>query len=428
MTAALAITLREGMEAALVLGIILAYLRRTGRTYLNKYVYWGLGFAVLVSILAGIVIQIIGLDPKNEYVEGTLLSIGGIFVASMVIWMWKTAKNIRTHMETRMENIVTEEKTSRQTAIGLLAFTFFMVAREGVETVLFLAAATVGQEASVLNLLGGMLGIALAALFAVLFIRGSLKINMSRFFTVTSIVLLILAARLLVGGIHEFAEKGAIPLTPGIMKVVGFFVRDRVSSLLLMGLILVPIIMVLLDFHQAVPTPVADGASAAERRKVKASRRWEKVWQSGLVSATIIIVLAMASEAFAASPQIDPTPQPVTSTAGQDIRLSTDGWTAGELHKFSYQVENTSVRFIATKLTDGSFTTALDACQICGVKGFMQERDGDVVICKVCNAPIPMNTMGQGGGCNPLPLASHTEGTTLVIPLKGLQSHIQLFH
>ncbi|MBF8265907.1 MAG: iron permease FTR1, partial [Dehalococcoidia bacterium] len=174
MTAALAITLREGMEAALVLGIILAYLRRTGRTYLNKYVYWGLGFAVLVSILAGIVIQIIGLDPENEYVEGTLLSIGGVFVASMVIWMWKTAKNIRTHMETRMENIVKEEKTSRQTAIGLLAFTFFMVAREGVETVLFLAAATVGQEASVLNLLGGMLGIALAALFAVLFIRGSL--------------------------------------------------------------------------------------------------------------------------------------------------------------------------------------------------------------------------------------------------------------
>ncbi|MDO8635355.1 MAG: Fe-S-containing protein [Dehalococcoidia bacterium] len=428
MTAALAITLREGMEAALVLGIILAYLRRTGRTYLNKYVYWGLGFAVLVSILAGIVIQIIGLEPENEYVEGTLLSIGGVFVASMVIWMWKTAKNIRTHMETRMENIVTEEKTSRQTAIGLLAFTFFMVAREGVETVLFLAAATVGQEASVLNLLGGMLGIALAALFAVLFIRGSLKINMSRFFTVTSIVLLILAARLLVGGIHEFAEKGAIPLTPGIMKVVGFFVRDRVSSLLLMGLILVRIIMVLLDFHQAVPTPVADGASAAERRKVRAGRRWEKVWQSSLVSATVIIVLVMASEAFAASPQIDPAPQPVASSTGTEIRLSTDGWVTGELHKFSYEIENTAVRFIASKLSDGNIATALDACQICGIKGYMQERDGDVVICKVCNAPIPMNTMGQGGGCNPLPLASRTEGTTLVIPLKGLQSHIQLFH
>ncbi len=427
MTAALAITLREGMEAALVLGIILAYLRRTGRTYLNKYVYWGLGFAVLVSILAGIVIQVIGLDPENEYVEGTLLSIGGIFVASMVIWMWKTAKNIRTHMETRMENIVKEE-TSRQTAIGLLAFTFFMVAREGVETVLFLAAATVGQEASILNLLGGMLGIALAALFAVLFIRGSLKINMSRFFTVTSIVLLVLAARLLVGGIHEFAEKGAIPLTPGIMKVVGFFVRDRVSSLLLMGLILVPIIMVLLDFRNAVPTPAADGASAAERRKVKANRRWEKVWQLSLVAATVIIVLAMASEAFAASPQIDPPPQPVASSTGTEIRLSTDGWATGELHKFSYEIENTAVRFIAAKLSDGNFTTALDACQICGIKGYMQERDGDVVICKVCNAPIPMNTMGQGGGCNPLPLASRTEGTTLVIPLKGLQSHIQLFH
>src|SRR3990170_8283958 len=142
MTAALVITLREGIEAALVLGIILTYLRRTGHYSLNRYVYWGLGLAVAVSLVLGIVLQMVGFDPENEYLEGALMGIGGIFVASMVLWMWRTAKNMKRHMENRMDNIVAESMSSRGTAIGFLVFSFFMVAREGVETVLFLAAAT----------------------------------------------------------------------------------------------------------------------------------------------------------------------------------------------------------------------------------------------------------------------------------------------
>src|SRR3990172_10299266 len=110
MVSSLVITLREGMEIALVLGIILTYLQRTGRATLNRYVYWGLGLALLVSLVLGIVLQIIGFE-ENEFIEGTLLGIGGIFVASMVVWMWRTAKNIRRHMETRMDDIVTETQS-----------------------------------------------------------------------------------------------------------------------------------------------------------------------------------------------------------------------------------------------------------------------------------------------------------------------------
>src|SRR3989338_4630308 len=193
------------MEAALVLGIILTYLQRTGRMALNRYVYWGLGLAVLVSLVLGIILQIVGFE-ENERIEGTLLGIGGIFVASMVIWMWRTAKNIRRHMETRMDDIVTENQSSRA-AFGLLALTFFMVAREGIETVIFLAAATLG-ESNIFAFIGGLLGIAMAVLFAIFFIRGSLRLNLNRFFNVTTIVLLILAARLIGGSIHEFAEVG----------------------------------------------------------------------------------------------------------------------------------------------------------------------------------------------------------------------------
>ena len=424
MVAALAITLREGMEAALVLGIILAYLRRTGRTDLNRYAYWGMSLAALVSLAAGVTLQVIGLD--TEELEGPLMAVGAVFVASMVIWMWRTARDLRGRMETKMGNIVAREKGSRAAAIGIFSFTFFMVAREGVEMMLFLAAATLGQT-NILNFVGGAMGIALAVLFAALFIRGSLKINLPRFFSVTAIVLLLLAARLLVGSVHEFAEIGAIPMSPSIMSVLGFIVRDRTSSLLMMGLILAPILLVLWDYRKAEPLPVSIAENPAERRKWKAAHRWENVWRFSLVGATVVIILAMASQAFAASPFVDPAPEAVTGPATGELSLSTAGWGTGELHKFSYAVGTAQVRFIAAKLDDGSIATAIDACAVCGIKGYMQDKDGNIVVCKNCNAPIPIHTMGEGGGCNPLPLASRMQGDTLLVPVTALQAQAQRF-
>src|SRR3990170_4036087 len=416
MVSALVINLREGLEAALVLGIILTYLQRTGRMALNRYVYWGLGLAILVSLVLGIILQIVGFE-ENERIEGTLLGIGGIFVASMVVWMWRTAKNIRRHMEARMDTIVTES-ASRGAAIGILAFTFFMVAREGVETVLFLAAATLG-EANIFDFLGGLLGIALAVLFAVFFIRGSLKLNLNRFFNVTTIVLLILAARLIGGSIHEFAEVGALPMSRGVMQVLGFFVRDRASSLLLTGLIAAPILLVLWDFRQAGKAAPAADITAAEQRKTRAARQMEKTWQLSLIGTTLVIALAIISQALAPSPFLDPAPQVVTPT-GDRIELATESWAPEMLQKFATSIDGTEVRFLAIKLKNGGIATSVDACQICGIEGYMQEKDGNVVICKVCNAPIPMNSIGQGGGCNPLPLPSSVSGNTLSIPMKGL--------
>ncbi|MDO8577982.1 MAG: Fe-S-containing protein [Dehalococcoidales bacterium] len=426
MTAALIITLREGIEAALVLGIILTYLRRTGMTSLNRYVYWGLGLAVVVSLILGIVLQMIGFDPENEYLEGTLMGIGGIFVAGMVLWMWRTAKNIKRHMEARMDNIVTESAGSRGAAIGFLAFSFFMVAREGVETVLFLAAATFGRT-GILDLIGGVLGISLAALFAILFIRGSLKINLGRFFTVTSIVLLILAARLLAGSVHEFAEVGLLPMSRNVMQVLGFFVRGQTSSLIVTGLIIIPILFMLWDFRKPVTAVAAPEENSAERRKRQAALRLNRINQLGLVVTAGVVVLAIASEAFAVSPFLDPAPQPVISEKENEIRISVADWEKGFLQKFSYQVSVGEVRFLAVKLEDGTIATALDACQICGIKGYMQEKDGNVVICKVCNAPIPVDTVGRGGGCNPLPLAARTDGTTLIVQSADLEKQARRF-
>src|SRR3972149_3575661 len=126
MLEALVITTREGVEAALVVGIILAYLNKTGKAGLSRMVYWGLGAAILASVVFAIVLQALNIDPENEYLEGALLGAAGILVASLVLWMWRVSKKIKTEVEKKLGAIVGQESTRAQ-GLRLLAFTFVMV-------------------------------------------------------------------------------------------------------------------------------------------------------------------------------------------------------------------------------------------------------------------------------------------------------------
>ncbi|MBI2865359.1 MAG: DUF2318 domain-containing protein [Chloroflexi bacterium] len=427
---ALVITLREGIEAALVLGIIIAYLRKSGRMALSGWVYVGLGLAIAASIMVAAVFQLVGFDPENEYLEGVLLGVAGVFVAGMVVWMWRAAKGIKGEMEKRLQDLtakpagqVRAQGAPRRGAgggIGLLLFTFFMVFREGIETVIFLWATALGEEASVLSLLGGAIGLGLAVLFAVLFIRGSLRINLSRFFNVTGIVLLVFAAKLLGGSVHEFAEVGVIPLTKEIMSGLGYFVRDSSSTAIVMALVAVPIFLLLWESFQHKPKlEVADGQGAADRRKRLAAVKLERTWQAGLAVATLLILFALGSVAFAGGNLVDPEPESVAAVGGQ-IRIPVARLDDGVLHKFVYDDGGVSIRFIMAKLKDGSVASAIDACQICGAAGY-GHADG-VAICKNCNAPIAMDSIGLGGGCNPLPLEAKAQGTDIVVAVSSLEA------
>jgi FTR1 family protein len=241
---ALVITLREGMEIALVVGLILAYLNRIGRATLNRYVYAGLVLAVLTSLAGAAGFSRLGFDPENEVSEGTLLAVAAVLVTTLVVWMWRASRGIKRHIETRLEAIASEADGQRE-GWGLLGFTFFVVLREGVEIVLFLAALSLAATSGLLQLIGGMMGLGLAALFGLLLIKGSVRIDLRRFFGVTGLVLLILVARLLAGSIHEFTEAGILPSTPMELTVIGFFVQDSTSTAILIALFLLPILAML---------------------------------------------------------------------------------------------------------------------------------------------------------------------------------------
>jgi len=202
------IMLREGLEAALIVGIILAYLARTGNREKAGAVWWGVALSALVSLVAGAAIFLTagGISGRaEELFEGTAMLTAAAVLTYMIFWMRRQAINIRAHLHAQVQSAL--EKGS-VVALGTLAFV--AVGREGVETALFMFAA-VRAATPLAATAGGLLGLVAAVLLGYLLYRGTYRLNLRAFFNVTSVLLLLFAAGLLAHGIHEFQEAGLIP-------------------------------------------------------------------------------------------------------------------------------------------------------------------------------------------------------------------------
>ena len=208
MAASFLIMLREGLEAALIVGIILAYLAKTGHRSRSGSVWTGTLAAVLMSILAGgLIFMTAGsIDGRaEELFEGIAMLTAAAVLTYMIFWMRRQALNIRAHLQAQVNTAI---ESGSGLALGLLAFV--AVGREGIETALFLFAAA--QAASpYATTLGGVLGLGTAAVLGYLLYRGTYRMNLRAFFNVTSVLLLLFAAGLLAHGIHEFHEAAVIP-------------------------------------------------------------------------------------------------------------------------------------------------------------------------------------------------------------------------
>ncbi len=420
MLEAMVVTLREGIEAALVVGILLAYLRKTGREALSRYVLLGLAAAILASLGGAVLIQRYGLDPENETLEGTVMFVAAGLVGSLVVWMWRTGRSVRHRLEERLDTLVgpTGMPTGgSRAALGVFAFAFLMVLREGVETVLFLAAlsGTIGSN-PLYNALGGGLGLVLAVLFGYLLVQGSVRINLHRFFAVTGVVLLILVGKLVAGGFHEFSEVGLLPSSPFWMEVVGLFTREATSLLVLILLIALPGLCLAWDGWRMAPPAQAAEATAAERRKglavFRRARRWTLAAGTGAITISLVLGSFLAVQA---NRGYDPAPVKIVPVDGA-IRLAFPE--DEKIHKHVVEVEGVPVRFFHLKRKDGSVAAAFDVCYICPAKGYLQ--DGEQLICKNCDAPINEATVGMTGGCNPIPLATEIKGTQVTVSLAEL--------
>lgn len=207
MLPSLMITFRETLEAALVVGVILSFLSRTGRQSYNRWVYGGILVGIGASLVgAGLFHWLAGgFEGRAEQLfEGLTMLIGAGLLTTMIVWM------IRHKPSTLdIENVALRHLESTQ-GVGLFLLVFFAVLREGVETVVFLNAARYMSGEQVL--MGGIFGVILALGVGVAFFYGTLKIRLALFFQVTTALLILFAAGLVAYGVHELQEARVIPI------------------------------------------------------------------------------------------------------------------------------------------------------------------------------------------------------------------------
>ncbi|MCW0211988.1 MAG: FTR1 family protein [Pseudonocardia sp.] len=202
------IGLREGLEASLVVSILVAFLVKTDRRSELPRVWLGVGIAVLVSVgvtLGLTLAQQTLTFEASETLGGTLSIIAVGFVTWMIFWMRNNARALSTELQGRLETAI------RMGPVAVVAMATLAVGREGLETAVFFFAAAQAAGETVEPLIGFLIGIAIAIVLAHLIYRGAMSINLAKFFTVTGLLLIFVAAGILAYGVHDLQEAGVLP-------------------------------------------------------------------------------------------------------------------------------------------------------------------------------------------------------------------------
>jgi high-affinity iron transporter len=402
MLQAFIVTLREGVEAALIVGITLAYLAKIGRVELRKTVYAALGAAFLGSI--GVAIVISRTHLNEDVFEGWIMLVTAFFVVTMVIFMMKTSRKLKGEIEGKVGLLAGNDAW-----FGLFVFIFLMVLREGAETVLILSAVSLNST-ELMSFLGTLLGVLCAIAFGVMFVKGSVRINLQKFFKVTTAIMFLVAAQLVIAGLHELSESGVLPSSKREMALIGPIVSN--DWFFFVTIFAMAALMVLFEAKRRTPVVAAD-ASPAQRRKAAWSARRERMWMGSVyVFSFLFIAMVTAEFVYAKSiSSLSPATQ-VTFTNGK-VSIPLGQVSDGDLHRFQAKENGTDIRFWLYRKPDGKIATVFDACEICGSVGFYKTANG--VVCKNCAAPINPQSVGTAGGCNPVPLKATQTAEAVII-------------
>ena len=413
MLQAFIITLREGVEAALIVGITLAYLNKIQRPDLRKSVYSALAAAVVASV--GVALLLSRLQLNEDIFEGWVMLGAAFFVITMIIFMMKTGKKLKGDIEGKIGSLA-----GRGSQVGVFLFVFLMVLREGGETVLILSAVKL-ESTALMSFIGTLLGVSAAVLFGVMFVKGSVRINLQKFFRVTTVILFFVAAQLIISGLHELSENGVLPSSREEMAIIGPIVTNEwfffVTIVALAGL------MVLFDTRRRQPVALPD--APAEKRKALWSSRRERLWMVSVYATSFVFILLVTAEFIYAksTSQLSPA-TPVTFSNGA-VSIPLSQVSDGDLHRYVAREKGTDVRFLLYKKPDGKVVVVFDSCQICGPVGFFKGPNG--IVCKNCAAPINSQSVGTPGGCNPVPLQSATAADAIVVQEADLLTGASMF-
>jgi high-affinity iron transporter len=345
--------------------------------------------------------------------------VAAVFVITMVIFMMRTARKLKGEIETKVGSLAADGGSKW----GLFAFIFLMVFREGVETVVILSGVSL-DSTELMSFLGTLMGVALAVVFGVMFVKGSVKVDLRKFFRVTTVILFFVAAQLIISGFHELAESGVLPSSKREMAIIGPIVRnDYFFSITMLALV---VLMVLMEYRRRKPAAGPPAGSKAEGRKVEFTARRERFWANAVMSTAFIFIFMVTAEfIYAKSTTALSDAAPITFDAAGNATILTKTLAEGDLARYAANVDGVNMRFLLYRKPDGKVASLFDACEICGSVGFYKGAQG--LICKNCAAPINPQSVGQSGGCNPIPLHAIQDGDSVVINIADLRPQLAQF-
>jgi high-affinity iron transporter len=405
------IALREGVEAALVVGIILVYLSRTARAHLARFVWYGVAAAAALSLAVAIALE--RWRISQDGFEGLMLLVASVFVITMIVWMNRVARHLKKEIEQKVETYAA--RTGRAAGWGIFLFVFLMVLREGAELALILRAVELSSE-GLQTWLGTILGIAVAVAVGLFFFKGTLRVPLHRFFAATSVILMLVAFQLALTGLHELSEAQWLPSSKSEMAIIGPIVRNELFFFVfIFG---AAMLLVLREWLTASHSKAAvEGAGEAAKRLLESQNRRQRRWMIAAASACLTVILVLTADFIYARANSAPPSARVVTAVGNEVRIPLSEVADSSLHLFTVNAGGQSLRFLIIKKPNG-FGTALDACRICGAEGYRQ--DGQNVVCRHCGSAIYVPSIGDQGGCNPIGVLSRVEGPELVLDISAL--------
>lgn len=411
MLAAFLIALREGVEASLVVGIILVYLSRTGRAHLARFVWFGVAAASALSLAVAIALE--NWHINQDGFEGLLMLVAAFFVITMIVWMNRVARHLKNEIEKKVEAYAARAGTAA--GWGIFLFVFLMVLREGAELALILRAVEL-SSAGLQTWIGTLVGIAGAVAVGLFFFKGTLRVPLHRFFAVTSVILTLVAFQLAITGLHELSEAQWLPSSKTEMAIIGPVVRNELFFfVLIFG---AAALLVVREWQSASNKNASSQVTGeAEKRLLESQNRRQRNWMMAAATACLVVILVLTADFIYARANSAPPSSTPVSANGQEVRVPVSQVDDGKLHLFTVNVANQTLRFMIIKKPNG-YGTALDACRICGAEGYRQ--DGQNVVCRHCGSAIYVPSVGDQGGCNPIGVASRIDGSDIVMDLSSL--------
>ena len=411
MLSAFLIALREGVEAALVVGIILVYLSRTARGHLARFAWYGVAAAAALSLAVAMALE--RWRISEDGFEGLMLLAAAVFVVTMIVWMNRVARHLKKEIEVKVESYA--ERAGRAAGWGIFLFVFLMVLREGVELALILRAVELSTE-GLQTWIGTIAGIAAAVAVGLFFFKGTLRVPLHRFFAVTSVILTLVSFQLALTGLHELSEARWLPSSKTEMALLGPIVRNELFFFVfIFG---AAMLLILREWQAARHARVAkETLNDAEKRLLESQNRRQRRWMIAAATASLAVILVLTADfIYARANSAPPTAQAV-DPAGNMVRVPVSQVQDGMMHLFTVSAGNQSMRFMVIKKPNG-WGVALDACRICGAEGYRQ--DGQNVICRHCASAIYVPSIGDQGGCNPIGVPAHVDGGDIVIDISAL--------